>query len=225
VSFPNEELPAGRPLRTTPVYDRLRERGAVFGASFGLEYPLWFAPEGTVAREEVTFRRSNAHAVVAAESATVRNAVGLLETSGYAKYEISGAKAETFLGHVLAGKLPETGRIALSPMLNPGGKLIGDFTVARLSNDTFHVFGSGPAEEYHLRWWEAHAPTAGVAIRSLRSVLVGLSIAGPHSRELLGRLAEADVSNAAFPFLSYRRMALGVVPALVGRISFTGDLG
>jgi dimethylglycine dehydrogenase len=87
------------------------------------------------------------------------------------------------------------------------------------------VFGSGPAEEYHLRWWEAHAPASGVAIRSLRSALVGLSIAGPRARELLARLAEADVSNAAFPFLSYRKMVLGMVPALVGRISFTGDLG
>ncbi len=225
VSFPNEELPAGRPLRVTPVHDRLKDRGAVFGASFGQEYPLWFAPEGTEAREEITYRRSNAHRPVAAECAAVRNGVGLLETSGYAKYEVSGAGAEAFLAKMLAGKTPEAGRIALSPMLNPSGKLIGDFTVARLSAEDFHVFGSGPAEEYHLRWWQAHAPVGGVAVRSLRSTLMGLSIAGPHSRELLGRLAEADVSNAAFPFLSYRRMALGMVPALVGRISFTGDLG
>ena len=225
VSFPNEELPAGRPLRTTPVYDRLRERGAVFGASFGLEYPLWFAPPGTEPREEITFRRSNAHAVVAAECATVRHAVGLLETTGYAKYEMSGPGAEAFLARMLAGRVPDSGRIALSPMLNPAGRLIGDFTVARLGSDTFHVFGSGPAEEYHLRWWESHAPSSGVQIRSLRSALVGLSIAGPHARELLGRLAEADVSNEAFPFLSYRRIVLGQVPALVGRISFTGDLG
>lgn len=225
VSFPNEELPAGRPLRTTPVYPRLRERGAVFGTSFGLEYPLWFATDGAEPREDITFRRSNAHQAVAAECAAVRSAVGMLETSGYAKYEVSGAGAEAFLARVLAGKVPQAGRIALSPMLNDSGRLIGDFTVARLSSDSFHVFGSGPAEEYHLRWWQAQAPSTGVSVRSLRSALVGLSIAGPRSRELLGRLAEADVSNAAFPFLNYRQMALGMVPALVGRISFTGDLG
>ena len=225
VTFPNEELAAGRPLRTTPVYDRLRDRGAVFGASFGLEYPLWFAPSGTVAREEITFRRSNAHDPVAAECAAVRTGVGVLEISGYAKYEVAGRGAEAFVAHVMAGRMPEAGRIALSPMLNPAGKLIGDFTVARLGDELFHVFGSGAAEEYHLRWWESHAPATGVAIRSLRSSLVGLSIAGPRSRELLGRLAEADVSAQAFPFLSYRRMALGQVPALVGRITFTGDLG
>jgi dimethylglycine dehydrogenase len=176
-------------------------------------------------REDITFRRSNAHGPVAAECAAVRGAVGLLETSGYAKYEIAGSGAEAFLGTMLAGRIPEAGRIALTPMLNHAGKLIGDFTVARLSDELFHVFGSGPAEEYHLRWWEAHAPASGVAIRSLRSALVGLSIAGPRARELLARLAEADVSNAAFPFLSYRKMVLGMVPALVGRISFTGDLG
>ena len=225
VSFPNEELAAGRPLRTTPVYDRLRQRGAVFGASFGLEYPLWFAPAGAEPREDITFRRSNAHAHVAAECAAVRSGVGLLETSGYAKYEIAGAGAAAFLGRVMAGKIPPPGKIALTPMLNEAGKLIGDFTVARLSDELFHIFGSGPAEEYHLRWWHAHAPASGVAIRSLRSALVGLSIAGPHARAVLATLAEADVANAAFPFLGYRRMALGVVPALVGRISFTGDLG
>jgi dimethylglycine dehydrogenase len=225
VTYPNEELPAGRPLRVTPVHDRLKARGAVFGASFGLEYPLWFAPDGMEPREDITFRRSNAHGPVAAECAAVRGAVGLLETSGYAKYEIAGSGAEAFLGTMLAGRIPEAGRIALTPMLNHAGKLIGDFTVARLSDELFHVFGSGPAEEYHLRWWEAHAPASGVAIRSLRSALVGLSIAGPRARELLARLAEADVSNAAFPFLSYRKMVLGMVPALVGRISFTGDLG
>jgi dimethylglycine dehydrogenase len=87
------------------------------------------------------------------------------------------------------------------------------------------VFGSGPAEAYHMRWWEQHLPPSGVAIRSLRSSLMGLSIAGPKSRDLLASLASVDVSNAAFPFMSYRRMDVGMIPAFVGRITFTGDLG
>ena len=225
VTFPNEELPAARPLRTSPLYDRMGAAGAVFGASFGLEQPLWFAPPGTEAVEQVTFRRSNAHGPVGEECRTVRTAVGLIETSGYAKYEVSGAGAEAFLGRVLANRMPDAGRIALTPMLNDNGKLIGDFTVARLSPDTFYVFGSGPAEQYHMRWWEAHAPAAGVALRSRRSTLMGLSVAGPQARTLMAKVTGEDFSTEAFPFLSFRRMDVGMVPALVGRITFTGDLG
>jgi len=121
--------------------------------------------------------------------------------------------------------MPQAGRIVLAPMLNAQGKLIGDFTVARLDAQTFHVFGSGPAEQAHMRWWEAHAPAHGVTIRSLRTALMGLSIAGPRAQALLAELAGTDVSTDAFAFMSYRRLDLGMIPAFVGRISFTGDLG
>jgi len=225
VTFPNEELAAGRPLRTSPLYDRMKAANAVFGASFGLEYPLWYAPAGTPPVEEITFRRSNAHAHVGAECHAVRTGVGMIETSGYAKYEFSGPGAEDFLNRVLPNRMPAIGRIVLSPMLNANGKLIGDFTVARVNADTFHVFGSGPAEQYHMRWWESHLPTSGVSIRSLRSALMGLSVAGPHARALLASLTDEDLSTDAFPFMSYKRMDVGMVPAFVGRISFTGDLG
>ncbi len=225
VTFPNEELPAARPLRTSPLYDRMGAAGAVFGASFGLEQPLWFAPPASEAVEQVTFRRSNAHGPVGEECRAVRSAVGLIETSGYAKYEILGAGAEKFLGRVLANRMPAVGRIALTPMLNHNGKLIGDFTVARLSPDQFYVFGSGQAEQYHMRWWESHLPPAGVTIRPLRAGLMGLSVAGPKSRDLLAKVTGEDFSTAAVPFLSFRRMDIGMVPALIGRITFTGDLG
>ncbi len=225
VTFPNEELTAGRPLRTSPLYDRMKVANAVFGASFGLEYPLWYAPPGTDAVEEITFHRSNAHAHVADECRAVRTGVGMIETSGYAKYEVVGPGAEEFLSYVLANRMPPVGRIVLAPMLNHNGKLIGDFTVARVNADTFHVFGSGPAEHYHMRWWESLLPATGVTIRSLRSTLMGLSIAGPNSRDLLASVTREDLSTEAFPFMSYRCIDVGMVPAFVGRISFTGDLG
>ncbi|HKO07590.1 MAG TPA: FAD-dependent oxidoreductase [Alphaproteobacteria bacterium] len=225
IRFPNEELPAARPLRTTPVYDRLKERGAFFGVSFGLEHALWFAPDGTVPSEEVTFRRSNAHDVVGEECRAVREAVGLMEISTYAKYEVAGAGAEAWLSRLLVNHMPEAGRIVLAPMLGPSGKLIGDFTVAKLSAERFYVFGSGIAEDYHMRWFEAHLPEEGVRVRPLRAELVGFSLAGPRARALLERLSHADVSNAAFPFLAFREVELGMVPAKVGRITFTGDLG
>jgi dimethylglycine dehydrogenase len=225
IRFPNEELPAARPLRTSPVYDRLKQCGAVFGDSFGLEHALWFAPAGSEASEEITFRRSNAHAPVGEECRAVRNAVGLMETSSYSKYVVTGTGAEAWLSKLMANRIPVMGRIVLAPMLNPQGKLIGDFTVAKLADQRFYLFGSGIAEGYHMRWFEALQPAGGVAIRSLRSELTGFSIAGPNSRELLRRLVATDVSNEAFPFLSFRTMDLGTVPAMVGRVTFTGDLG
>ncbi|MDX1541775.1 MAG: FAD-dependent oxidoreductase, partial [Geminicoccaceae bacterium] len=225
IAFPNEELEAARPLRTTPIYDELRARNAVMGASYGLEHALWFAPDGEEPVEEVTFRRSNAHPVVADECRAVREAVGLLEISNFAKYEVRGPGAEAWLSWILAGRIPAEGRVALSPMLNHAGRLIGDFTVARAGPERFFVFGSGVAEAYHLRWFEAHLPDQNVVLGSRSNELLGCSIAGPHSRDLLARLVEDDVSNHAFPFLAFRRMAVGRSPALVGRISFTGDLG
>jgi dimethylglycine dehydrogenase len=225
IRFPNEELPAARPLRTSPVYDRLKQRGAVFGASFGLEHALWFAPSGGEASEDITFRRSNAHGPIGEECRAARNEVGLIEISSYGKYAVTGRRAEAWLSKLLVNHMPATGRIVLAPMLNPNGKLLGDFTVAKLTDDQFYLFGSGIAEGYHMRWFEAQLPDTGVTLRSLGSELTGFLISGPHSRDLLGRLVAADVSNAAFPFLSFRRMELRTVPAMVGRVSFTGDLG
>ncbi len=225
VRFPNEELPAARPLRTTPVYDRLRERGAVFGAAFGLEHALWFAPPGTEPREDVTYRRSNAHGPVGDECRAVRNDVGLLEIATFSKYEVSGAGARAWLDRMLANRLPAEGRLALSPMLNDNGRLIGDFTVANAGRDRYFIFGSGIAEQYHLRWFESHLPPSGVAIRSLRTELLGFAIAGPASRDLLAKLTSADVSSDAFPFLAFREIEVAMLPARVGRISFTGELG
>ena len=225
IRFPNEELPAARPLRITPAYDRLKARGAVFGSSYGLEHALWFAPAGTDAREDVTYRRSNAHGPVGQECHAVRNAVGLLEIATFARYEVRGEGAAAWLDRMLANNLPREGRLTLSPMLNDNGKLIGDFTLTRLGDNRFIVFGSGIAEQYHLRWFEAHLPPAGVTIRSLRNEWLGFAVAGPRSRELLARVCHDDVSHDAWPFLAFRATEVAMLPASVGRISFTGELG
>ncbi len=225
IRFPNEELPAARPLRTTPIYDRLKAAGAVFGVSFGLEQALWFAPEGTEALEQVTFGRSNAFGPVGEECRRVREAVGLIETSSFAKYEVSGPAAAAYLDHILAAKLPAVGRIRLAPMLNQRGKLIGDFTLARIEDERFVLFGSGIAEDYHMRWFEQHLPASGVSLRSVGLDWVGLSIAGPNAQALLERLTDDDVCRAALPFLGIKAITIGMIPALVGRISFTGAPG
>jgi dimethylglycine dehydrogenase len=198
---------------------------AVMGESYGLEYPLWFAPKGEEAKDVFSFRRSTDFPHVGAEVNRVRTAVGVMETSGYAKYKITGSGAESWLSHTLANKIPVIGRMVLTPMLNQNGKLIGDFTLAKLDQDQFLIIGSGPAEHYHMRWFEQNLPKSGVQIEALGLDLVGLSIAGPKSRDLLAKITVSDVSNAAFPFMSIRKMDLGSVPAIVGRVTFTGDLG
>ena len=224
IRFPNEELEAGRPLQTTPIYDLLKNKGAQFGAAYGLEIPLWFAPEGV--EEQFSWRRSTDFAPVAAEVAGVRNSVGLSEISGFAKYTVSGVGAADWLDRVLACKIPAIGRMTLAPMLKEDGRVIGDFSLSRLDADTFFIVGSGIAESYHMRWFLSHLPNDGsVTVNSEQQGLTGLSIAGPNARAVLQALTDEDVSHDAFKFMAIKRMQLGMVPAIVGRVSYTGDLG
>ncbi|MCV0397463.1 MAG: FAD-dependent oxidoreductase [Rhizobiaceae bacterium] len=224
IRFPNEELPAGRGLRTTPIYDLLAAEGAQFGVANGLEVPLWFAPEGV--RDEFSWRRSTDFEHVGREVETVRERVGLSEISSFAKYRVTGDGAAEWLDRMLACRLPAEERMTLAPMLKDDGKLIGDFTLAKSGREEWLIFGSGIAEEHHMRWFESHLPQeASVKVEALGLSLVGLSIAGPNSRDLLAKVSREDVSNAAFPFMSIRRVDIGMAPCIVGRVSYTGDLG
>jgi dimethylglycine dehydrogenase len=226
IRFPNEELPAARPMQTTPLYDRMLAEGAVMGDSWGLETPLWFAPKGVEPKDVVSFHRSNDFPHVKREVMGVREGVGVTEIANFAKYKIAGAGAEAFLSHVMAGRMPKTGRIVLTPMLNEKGKLIGDFTIAKAGDDRFFMWGSSQAQIYHMRWFERHLPKDGsVSIRPLGMELVGLSIAGPKARDVLAKLSEDEVSNTAFPFLSFRETHLASVPVMINRVTYTGDLG
>ncbi len=225
IRFPNEELTAARPLRTTPIYEKLNERHAVFGDYCALEHPLWFAPSAAEAVDQVSFRRSNSHPHVGSECLAVRDGVGLLEISNYGKFDVRGPAAAEWLSRIMANRVPAVGRIALGPMLNERGKLIGDFTMCRVAEDRIFLIGTYAAELYYLRWFDRHLPPAGVTVRPCAMEYVGLSVAGPNSRALLQSLVADDLSSAAFPFLSFRRMEVGMVPALVGRVSFTGELG
>ena len=225
IRFPNEELPAARPLRTTPIYEKLQAEHAVFGDYCGLEHPLWFAPTAQEAEDHISFRRSNAHPHVAAECKAVQKAVGLLEISNYGKFDIRGPGAAQWLSHMMANHVPSVGRIALTPMLNERGKLIGDFTMCRVAADHVFLIGTYAAETYYMRWFERHMPPAGVSVRPCAMQYVGLSVAGPNSRALLQSLVRDDLSTAAFPFMSFKRMEIGMVPGYVGRVSFTGELG
>ena len=225
MTFPNETLPKGRRQKTTALYDRLTAKGAAWGQGFGLEHALWFADGPEDAHEQPTFRRSRAHAYVAREVKAVREAVGALEIANFSKHAVSGPGAREFLDHMLAGRIPQPGRMALTPMLTPKGKLYGDLTVACMGPEEFLLFGSGAMQEAHRRWFERHLPPSGVQYRNVSDELHGIAIAGPRSRELLARISRDDVSNEAFRFLDIRRGFAGGVPATVARISFSGELG
>jgi dimethylglycine dehydrogenase len=225
LAYPNEELPAARPLRRSPIYDRLVAAGACMGANYGLENALWFAPAGVEPVETPSYRRSEAFPVVRAECQAVRSAVGLYETTNYGKYEIAGAGARAWLDRVFASRIPRPGRLGLAPMLNPAGRIVGDLTIACLAPDRFLIFGSGFAEEFHLRWFWQADPPRDVFVRSLASTLNGVSIAGPRSRELVQRLVRIDLSAGAFKLFQVRETAVGFAPAVLSRAGFTGELG
>jgi dimethylglycine dehydrogenase len=225
LAYPNEELPAARPVRRSPIYDRLLAAGAVMGANFGLENALWFAPPGVAPTETPTYRRSEAFPFVRAECHAVRSSVGLYETTNYGKYEVSGRGARAWLDRVFACRIPKPGRIALAPMLNAAGRIVGDLSMACLADDRFMIVGSGFAEEFHLRWFWSQDPPADVAVRSLGSSLAGFSIAGPRARELVQRLVRVDLSAGSFKLFQVKETAVGFAPSILARAGFTGELG
>jgi dimethylglycine dehydrogenase len=225
LAYPNEELPAARPVRRSPIYAELRAAGAVMGANFGLEHALWFAPPGTPPTETPTYRRSEAFPFVRAECQAVRNGVGLYETTNYGKYEVTGSGAREWLDHVFANRIPEPGRLRLAPMLNPAGRIVGDLSMACIAPDRYLIIGSGFAEEFHMRWFAFSAPPPNVSVRSCASTLTGFAIAGPKARELLAPLVRLDLSPAAFKLFHVRQTAVGLAPAILTRAGFTGELG
>ena len=227
ISFPNEELPAARPQQTTPLYDiMLNENFAVMGDTWGLETPLWFAPSKKEAHDVLSFHRSNDFKHVAAEVEAVRTSVGVTEISNFAKYEVSGADAEAFLNYLMTNNMPKLGSIILTPMLNENGKLIGDFTIAKASENRFLIFGSLSATKYHMRWFEKHSKFyKSLKIKRFDMTLHGLSIAGPNSRKVLQKLVDEDISNSKFQFMSFREVDVNGAPCMINRLSYSGDLG
>jgi dimethylglycine dehydrogenase len=223
IAYPNEQLPAGRPVTTTPCDETFRSSGAVYGENWGLEVPLVFAPPGF--EETPTLGRSNAFPLVADEVEAVRTAAGAYEIAQYARYEVTSSGAEAWLDRLLAGRLPDVGRIRLSPMLNEAGRLMGDLSVTRLGPDRFWLTGSYYLQAWHMRWFDQHRPEGDVSIENITPTRMGFSISGPASRAILAELTDEDVSDEAFPFMAVREIKVGSVPAVVGRISLTGERG
>ena len=222
VSYPNEELPAARPHRTTMMYDLFSDLGAVWGHQFGLEVVNYFAKDGDPTYETPTFRRSDAWAATKREVKAVRAGVGINELQNFGKFSVTGPGARAWLDRIMAGRIPQPGRMSLTPMLSPNGRLWGDFTVSCLSETEFQLTASYGAQDIHHRWFMANA-SADCRVENSSDRRTGFQIAGPKARDLLAACTRADAR--AIKFLDVVQITIGQVACTVQRVSFTGDLG
>ena len=222
MTYPNEQLPAGRPLKKAPAHDAMNAAGAIWGVSWGLEVPLVFGPPGF--EETPTLKRSNAFEHVAAECKAVRETVGLLDITGFSRYEVTGADAKSWLDKVMAGRLPKPGRARLAPMCGHDGRMKGDLTVFNWGDGTWWIMGSYYLRQWHMRWFDNHLE-GDVAVRDISDAVCGFSLSGPNSRKVLEKLTHQDVGHEALPFMGCTTMDVDLIRAKVGRLSVCGELG
>jgi len=220
MTYPNEQLPAGRPLKMAPAHDAMTKAGARWGESWGLEVPIYFAPEGF--EETPTLKRSNAFDLVAEEVRATREAVGLLDISGFSRYEVSGPNAEAWLDRVMACALPKPGRAKLAPMLSDSGRLKGDLTIFNWGDGSWWIMGSYYLREWHMRWFHDHMDP-GVHLTDISDNAVGFSLSGPNSRKVLEKLTDGPIADLSF--MGCGTFDIGMIRARVGRLSVTGELG
>ncbi len=252
VHYPDEERVAARPLRQTPCYGRMKELGAVFGSVYGWERPNWFAPQGyglseadlakpdvllnenhppvgpgEKPREKWSFRRSNYFEFVGEECRNVHDNVGLMDMSAFAKCEVSGPGAESWLNFILTNRAPKTtGRVTLTYLLTKLGGVRAEFTLTRVGPERFYLISAGALETHDFDTLERLLPADNSVridkVTTQRGVLV---LVGPRSREVLAKVADIDVSNKAFPWLTARRLSIKGAGLTAMRVNFVGELG
>jgi dimethylglycine dehydrogenase len=225
VHYPGEFRDVGRPQRTTPLYQKLKDQGAVYAEVFGWERPKWFAPEGV--EEEFSFRRANWFETVAKECKAVRERVGLLDLSSFAKYEVGGPDAEALLNRLFANRMPRrVGGIALAHMLTEDGMIESEFTVTRLGEDRYYLLSAAVAELHDLDMLEqGRGADEQVRIANVTDDFGVLVLTGPKSRDVLAQVTDADLGNNAFPWLTAREIEVAGVPLRALRVSYAGELG
>ncbi len=252
IHYPDEERAAARPLRQTPCYGRMKDLGAVFGSVYGWERPNWFAPhgyglsdtdlakpdvllnenhppvaEGERPREKWSFRRSNYFKFVGEECRNVHDNVGIMDMSAFAKCEVSGPGAEGWLNSILTNRAPtRTGRVTLTYLLTKRGGVRAEFTLTRIGPERFYLISAGALETHDLDTLEKLLPAdGGVRIDKVTTARGVLVLAGPRSREVLAKVADIDLSNEAFPWLTARRMSVRSAGLIAMRVNFVGELG
>ncbi len=223
--FPHEHRPAGRPMKTTPLTPVLAAEGAAFGVVNGWERMEYIKPAPDF-HETYSFRFNEVFDVVASEVAAVQTGVGLTEVNGFNRYELTGDSAHDFLDRMICGRVPRrSGKVGLGYLLTHDGTLKGEATIANLPDGRIW-YGSAAAAEYHdMDWLQAHIRDGeDVHIRSLTNEYTILVLAGPKARDVLAATSRGDWSAEAFPWLSVRSAFIGIAPAIVMSVSFSGEL-
>ena len=222
--LPGEELPAARPRRTSPLYEKLKARGCVYTETFGWERPKWFSPDGR--EEEYGYRRNNVFDVVRDECLAVRRRAGILDLSGFAKYDVTGAGARAFLDRVCANRMPDAGGIVLAHLLSEGGRIGAEMTVTHLADDHFYVLSAAGAElrdlDHLVQGRRAGEQVQVANVTDERGVLV---LAGPAARDILARLTDAPLDSSAFRWLSGKEISIAGRPVRALRVNYVGELG
>jgi len=228
VHYPDEERPDARPLKTSPIYERLKGMGAVFGQRYGWERANWFAPQGVEARDEWSFRRTNYFEHVGNECRRLRSAVGVIDLTPFTKHMVRGPGAEAWLDRLVANKVPtKVGRMALCHALTRRGGIRSEFTITKLATDEFYVVSAGAAERYDSDYLQKHLPADGSVQMSNVTMQRGcFVVAGPRSRDVLAKLTDTPLDNAAFPWLTGQVVEIGMATDVyLLRVNFVGSLG
>jgi dimethylglycine dehydrogenase len=228
IHFPDEERPDGRPAKTSPVYDKLSARGAVWGQRYGWERANWFAPPGVERRDQWSFRRSNYFAHVGNEVRLMREQVGVIDLTPFTKHEVTGPGAEAWLDQLVANKVPtRIGRLALSHALTARGGIRSEFTITKIAEQHFYVVSAGAGERYDGDYLvKALPPDGSVGLRNITNTRGCLVVAGPESRAVLAQLTDTPLDNDAFPWLTAQTIEAALaVDVYALRVNFVGSLG
>ncbi len=230
IHYPDEERTDARPAKTSPIYDKLARLGAVFGQRYGWERANWFAPPGVVPKDQWSFRRSNYFEHVGNEARRMRSGVGIIDLTPFTKHEVSGPGAEAWLDSLVANKVPtKIGRIALCHALTRRGGIRSEFTITKTGEHDFYVVSAGAAERYdgdYLRKMLPADSAGGIRLRNITTARGCFVLAGPRSRDVLAKLTDTALDNAAFPWLSGQIAEVGLATDVyLLRVNFVGALG
>jgi len=228
IHYPDEEREDARPAKTSPIYDKLKRMGGVFGQRYGWERANWFAPEGVEPKDVWSFRRSNYFKHVANEVALMREKVGVIDLTPFSKFEVRGAGAEAWLDGLVANKVPtKIGRIALCHALTKRGGIRTEFTITKIADHHYYVVSAGAAERYDSDFLKKRLPTDGsVTLTNITGARGCFVLAGPRSRDVLAKLTDSALDNTAFPWLTSQVIEVGLASDVYAlRVNFVGALG
>jgi len=226
INYPHEERPAGRPRHVTPAYDRLKDKGAQFGARGGWERAVWFAREQDTAEDIPTYQHGVWFDAVGEECRNVRDNVGLLDMGGFTKYELKGEGCAAWLNSLIAGKLPRLGRLTLSYCCTDDGGVWSELTITRLAEEHFLLISGAAAKWHDFQWLQEHLPAnSHIELTDITNDYGTLVVAGPRSRQLLQKLTNTDLANENFRWLTYQPLNLAGIDVRALRVNYVGELG